>query len=303
MAQNPADYKVFYEQFSKNLKLGVHDHENAQNRPKLAELLRYYSSSGGDEMTSLKDYVTRMKEGQKNIYYVSGESKSAIERSPFTEACIKKGFEVLFMTDPMDEYAMQQLRDYEDKKFVCLSKEGFKLEETDDEKKKREEERAQFADVCKFFKSTLGDKVEKVILSTRLTTSPCVLVTGEFGWSANMERIMRAQALRDNSTSTYMISKKTMEINPEHAIVKALKDRIAKDSTDQTTRDLVLMLFDTALLTSGFAVEDPISYSNRIHRMIKLAITDAEEEEEVVPPSASAAAAAAAGGSAMEDVD
>lgn len=271
LSENADDFKKFYEQFAKNIKLGIH--EDSQNRKKLAELLRYPSTKSGEEMTSLKDYVTRMKEGQKDIYYITGESKKQLEASPFIESCKKRGYEVLFMTDPIDEYAMQQLKDFEDKKFVCLTKEGVKFEETEDEKKKKEEEKAAFENLTKLIKEILGDKIEKVILSDRIVNSPCVLVTGEYGWSANMERIMKAQALRDASTSSYMVSKKTMELNPQHSIVKELKKKADEDKSDKTVKDLVWLLFDTSLLTSGFSLDDPAGYAERIHRMIKLGLS------------------------------
>merc|ERR1712070_341182 len=195
IAENAEDFKKFYEQFAKNLKLGIH--EDSGNRSKLSELLCYHSTKCGDEMTSLKDYVSRMPESQKDIYYITVESKKAVETSPFIEKCKKRNYEVLFMTDPIDEYCVQQLKEYDGKKLVSVTKEGLKFEESEEEKK-----------------DILGDKVEKVVMSERVTESPCVLVTGEYGWTANMERIMRAQALRDNSMSSYMASKKTMEINP-----------------------------------------------------------------------------------------
>jgi len=271
IAENADDYKKFYEQFGKNLKLGVH--EDTQNRKKLADLMRFSSTKSGEETTSLKDYVTRMKETQKDIFYITGENKKQLETSPFTESCKQKGYEVLYMTDPIDEYAMQQLKDYEDKKFVCLTKEGVKFDESEDEKKKAEEEKASFENLTKLIKEILGDKVEKVILSNRIVSSPCILVTGEYGWSANMERIMKAQALRDSSTSSYMVSKKTMELNPEHSIVKELKKKADEDKSDKTVKDLVWLLFDTSLLTSGFSLDDPVGYSSRIHRMIKLGLS------------------------------
>jgi len=253
----------------------------------------------------LKDYVTRMKESQKLIYYISGESKSQLESSPFIEACKKRGYEVLYMTDPIDEYAMQQLKDYDDKKFCCLSKEGLKFDETDEEKKKREEEKASYEALCKTIKEILGDKVEKVILSDRIVSSPCVLVTGEYGWSANMERIMRAQALRDNTTASYMISKKTMEFNAAHPIVRALKDKAEADKTDKTVRDLTFLLFDTSLLVSGFALDDPAGYAARIHRMIKLGLC-VTDDDVAAEPEADAAADHEEGDdgqSKMEEVD
>eukprot|EP01119_Soliformovum_irregulare_P004488 TRINITY_DN1550_c0_g1_i1.p1 TRINITY_DN1550_c0_g1~~TRINITY_DN1550_c0_g1_i1.p1 ORF type:complete len:704 (+),score=282.69 TRINITY_DN1550_c0_g1_i1:73-2184(+) len=301
IAENKEDYKKFYEAFGKNLKLGIH--EDSQNRNKLAELLRYHSNKSGDEMTGFKDYITRMKEGQKDIYYITGESKSVVENSPFLEKLKKKGYEVLYMTEPIDEYAMQQLKEFDGKKFVSVTKEGLKLDETEEEKKKAEELKAQFENLCKVVKEILGDKVEKVVLSDRIIGSPCILVTGEFGWSANMERIMKAQALRDSSMSTYMTSKKTFELNPTNPIVDDLRKKADADKSDKTLKDLVWLLFETALLASGFSLEDPNNFSNRIHRMIKmgLSLDTTEEAPEVaddLPPLEEAS-----GSSHMEEVD
>merc|ERR1711959_447463 len=211
IAENQEDYKKFYEQFSKNLKLGIH--EDQTNRKKIADLLRFHSSKSGEDQISLKDYIARMKEGQKDIFYITGESRATVAASPFIEALKKKGYEVLYMVDPIDEYMVQQMKDYDDKKLKCVTKEGLDLDESEDEKKKREEEKAKFEPLCKLMKDILGDKVEKVVLGQRIDESPCVLVTSEYGWSANMERIMKAQALRDSSTSSYMVSKKTLELS------------------------------------------------------------------------------------------
>merc|ERR1712141_948118 len=203
------NYKKFYEQFSKNLKLGIH--EDSQNRTKVADLLRYSSSSSGDDLTSLKDYVSRMKENQKDIYYITGESKEIVARSAFVERVKKRGFEVLYMVDPIDEYAVQQLKEYDGKKLVCVTKEGLELPEYEDEKKRQEEQKAKFENLCTVMKEILDKKVEKVLVSNRLVDSPCCIVTSQYGWSANMERIMKAQALRDTSTLGYMAAKKHLE--------------------------------------------------------------------------------------------
>merc|ERR1712170_316871 len=302
LSENKDDYKKFYEQFAKNLKLGIH--EDSQNRKKLADLLRYQSTKSGEDSTSLKDYVTRMKEDQKSIYYITGESVKQLESSPFIEQCKKRGFEVLFMTDPIDEYAMQQLKDYEDKKFVCLSKEGVKFDETDDEKKKKEEEKVAFEGLTKLVKEILGEKIEKVTLSNRIVSSPCVLVTGEYGWSANTERIMKAQALRDNSTASYMVSKKTMEINPQHPIVKALKKKFEADGSDKTVKDLVWLLFETSLLTSGFSLDEPTVFPGRIHKLIKLGLSvDDTDDDTMAAVEAADEADEDEGESKMEEVD
>jgi len=283
------------------LKYGIH--EDSANRKKLSELLRFHSTKSSDEMTSFKDYVTRMKEGQKDIYFISGENRKSVENSPFIEGLKKKGYEVLFMTEPIDEYMVQQLKEFDGKKLINVTKEGLKLEESDEEKKKHEEEKTANENLVKVVKDILVDKVEKVVLSDRLVTSPCILVTGEYGWSANMERIMRAQALRDNSMQTYMVSKKTLELNPDHPIISELRKKADADKSDKTVKDLVWLIFETALLSSGFSLDEPHAFAARIHRMIKLGLSIDDNEEESVEADLPPLEDAGDEGSKMEEVD
>merc|ERR1711918_241635 len=303
IAEKKDDYKKFYEQFSKNLKLGIH--EDSTNRTKVAELLRFQTSKSGDEQISLKEYVDRMKEGQNDIYYITGESIAAVSSSPFLEALRKKGIEVLYMVDPVDEYAVQQLKEFDGKKLKSTTKEGLDIDD-EDEKKNIEELKAEFEPLTKLMKEVLGDKVEKVLVSSRMADSPCVLTTSEYGWSANMERIMKAQALRDNSMTSYMVSKKSMEVNPKHSIMTELKKKASADKSDKTVKDLLWLLFDTSLLTSGFNLDEPTQFAGRIHRMIKLGLSIDDDDEGLgdddLPPLEEVEGAADEA-SKMEEVD
>lgn len=291
LAENKDLYAKFYEHFGKNLKLGIH--EDAQNKTKLAELLRFHTSASGDQACSLKDYVSRMKENQKHIYFITGESKEVVANSAFVERLKKRGYEVIYMTEPIDEYCVQQLKEFDGKQLVSVTKEGLELPEDEEEKKKREEDQKKLENLCKVIKEILSGKVEKVTVSNRLVSSPCCIVTGNYGWTANMERIMKAQALRDASTMSYMVAKKNLEINPDHSIVEVLRQRAEADKNDKSVKDLVMLLFDTALLTSGFSLEEPEVHASRIHRMIKLGLGIDEEEtaptEEAAPVETSQA--------------
>merc|ERR1712158_10828 len=275
ICEDKDNFKKFYEQFGKNLKLGIH--EDSTNRKKLAGYLRFYTSASGDDFCSFADYVSRMKETQKDIYYITGESREVVATSSFVERLKKRGLEVIYMTEPIDEYVVQQLKEFDGKNLVSVTKEGLELPE--DEEKKKEADKAKFEPLCKVMKDILDKKVEKVVVSNRLVNSPCCIVTSQYGWTANMERIVKAQALRDTSTMGYMAAKKHLEINPDHSIVENLRQRAETDKNDKSVKDLVLLLFETSLLSSGFSLEDPAVHARRIHRMIKLGLGIDEDDE------------------------
>ena len=274
-------YEKFYEQFSKNLKLGVH--EDATNREKLAKFLRYQSSKSGETVTNLDDYIGRMLDGQDSIYYITGETLKAVENSPFLEKLKKKDLEVLYMVDPIDEYLVQQMKEYDGKKLVCVTKEGLVLKETDEEKAAAEALKTKTETLCKYIKETLGEKVEKVVVSTRLAQSPCCLVTSEYGWSANMERIMKAQALKDAGSQAAYMCKKTLEVNPENPIIVNLLEKVGKEVVDPTVKDIVWMLYETSIINGGFSLEEPSKFTSRIHKLIGLGLSLDESEVEVEP--------------------
>ncbi|KAH0786707.1 heat shock protein 83 [Histomonas meleagridis] len=280
IAENKEDFKIFYEQFSKNIKLGIH--EDSQNRAKLAKLLRFNSTQSPEELTSFDEYIERMKENQKGIYWISGESKEAVMNSPMLEYFRHKGIEVLFLTDPIDEYCFQQLREYSDHKLICITKENCEIDETEEEKAEFEELKKKFEPTCTKIKEIIGSDCEKVVVSKRLVVTPCVIVTGEFGWTANFQRLMNAQALRDNTMSSYMTPKKTLEINAKHPVIVKLANQLENES-EEKVKDMLSMLWDTALLSSGFTLANPAGFSARINRMVAVALDVADQLEELPP--------------------
>ncbi|KPM07599.1 inositol polyphosphate 1-phosphatase [Sarcoptes scabiei] len=253
-------------------------------------------------------YVSRMKENQKHIYFITGESKDIVAHSAFVERVCKRGYEVIYMVDPIDEYCIQQLKEYDGKTLVSVTKEGLELPEDEAEKARQEENKKKFENLCKAMKDILDKKVEKVVVSNRLVSSPCCIVTSQYGWSANMERIMKAQALRDSSAMGYMAAKKNLEINPDHSVIEKLREKVEVEKNDKSIKDLVNLLFETSLLCSGFGLEDPQVHASRIYRMIKLGLgideDDSVVEDEVIAEEPSPDSKAQAEDvSRMEEVD
>jgi len=284
------NWRTFYEAFHKSIKLGIH--EDQKNREKLVELLRFKTSkhNGEDDLSSLKEYVSRMKEGQKNIYFITGENLKAVKTSPFIKKLVKKGYEVLFLTEPIDEYMIQTLHEYDDKELVCCSKDGFEIETTEDDKKAFEELKKEWQPVCDKVKDLLAGKVIDVRITNHLDdTTPCVLTSDKYGWTANMERLMRAQAL--NSNQGMMMCKRILELNPDHDIVTGLKQNLVSDDKEKegAATKIIELLHDTVLIDSGFSIEEPGKYAQKIYRLIKLGMSgesdDEPSAEDVVPVS------------------
>ncbi|TKY57623.1 Endoplasmin-like protein [Spatholobus suberectus] len=276
--EKKGQYAKFWNEFGKSIKLGII--EDATNRNRLAKLLRFESTKSEGKLTSLDQYISRMKAGQKDIFYITGTSKEQLEKSPFLERLKKKNFEVIFFTDPVDEYLMQYLMDYEDKKFQNVSKEGLKLGKDAKDKELKE----SFKDLTKWWKNALSkDNVDDVKISNRLDNTPCVVVTSKYGWSANMERIMQSQTLSDASKQAYMRGKRVLEINPRHPIIKELRERVVKNPEDEGVKQTAQLMYQTALFESGFLLDDPKDFTSRIYDSVKSSLDinpDATVEEE-----------------------
>ncbi|KAH0915673.1 hypothetical protein HID58_030119 [Brassica napus] len=277
--EKKGQYTKFWKDFGKSIKLGII--EDASNRNRLAKLLRFETTKSDGKLTSLDQYIKRMKKGQKDVFYIIGSSKQQLEKSPFLERLIKKGYEVIFFTDPVDEYLMQYLMDYEDKKFQNVSKEGLKVGKDSKVKELKE----AFKELTKWWKESLaGENVDDVKISNRLADTPCIVVTSKFGWSANMERIMQSQTLSDAKKQAYMRGKRVLEINPRHPIIKELKDRVASHPEDKSVKETAQLMYQTALIESGFILNDPKDFAGRIYNSVKSSLKispDAVAEEEV----------------------
>jgi len=285
-------YVKFWKEFGKHIKLGVI--EDTSNKSRLAKLLRFHSSyTGKDEWTSLESYVSRMKESQKDIYFIAGESFEAVEKSNFMEKFKKKGLEVLFLVDPIDEYVTQNLPEFDDKKLVSITKEGVKFgDEEADDKKREELYKDMFKPLTSFMKDLYSSKVEKVVVSSRLESTPAMLVTSQYGYSANMERIMKSQAFSDQQKAAYMMSRKTMELNPRHPLVYKLLEKVKEDKEASENKDLAWLLYDTALLNSGFSMESSEEFSLRMYRLMQkgLELPDLELRADIEVPAEEAKA-------------
>jgi len=276
------DYIAFWKEFSKAIKLGLY--EDSSNRTKLGKLLRFFTSKSGDNLTSLDKYIARMKKGQKSIYYISGESKEAVEKSPYMERLRKKGFEVLYYIDPIDEYAMPQLTEYKGFQFAGANKENLKLDDDDVEEKKLKKMQEMYKKTTDWFKDTLGSKIEKAVVSNRLLETPVVLVSSQYGWSTNMERIMKAQTMGGgNDRSSSMVAQKTMELNPGHPLIKEIRTRVEKDSSDAEAKEMAFTMFDVALVQAGLTPSDPHNFASRLESLMRLGLGISKDEAVLDP--------------------
>merc|ERR1712054_460232 len=269
-AEDNEDYLKFWKEFNKAIKLGLY--EDSSNRTKLAKLLRFQTSKSGDNWTSLEKYISRMKKGQKNIYYISGETKEAVEKSPFLERLRKKDLEVLYYTDPIDEYAMPQLTEFKGFQFMGANKENLKLDDDDTEEKKLTKLQEMHKPLTDWMKESLGSKIEKAVVSNRLLETPAIIVSSQYGWSTNMERIMKAQTMGNQDRSSAMTSQKTFEINPAHPIIRELKSRVEADEKDTEAVDIASTLFDVALIGSGLTPADPADFATRLQVLMRLGL-------------------------------
>merc|ERR1712054_379378 len=281
-ADEETKYTKFWKAFGKYIKMGLI--EDAANRTRLAKLLRYATSKSGDKEISLEDYVANMKEDQKNVYYISGEDKDSLLKSPSVEKLLAKDIEIIFMTDSVDEYTVQHLTEFEGKRLINASREGLKLEEGDKEKKREEKYKELFKPLLDFSKDILGKKVEEVQISKHLVQSPVVVLSADYGWTAQMEKVMKSQAFADQSKFEFMKSKRMFEINPRHPMIVELNARIKESNADETTKDMIMSLYLSAVVAAGYQLmpEDAQDFSERVSRMVTAGL-GVEADAELAP--------------------
>jgi heat shock protein beta len=267
--EGESKYTQFWKSFGKFIKMGLI--EDAANRTRLAKLLRYATSKSGDKEISLEDYVSNMKEDQKNIYYISGEDKESLLKSPSVEKLLSMDIEIIFMTDSVDEYTVQHLTEFEGKRLINASREGLKLEEGDKEKKRDEKYKQKFKPLLDYVKETLGKKVEKVSISKHLVQSPVVVLSADYGWTAQMEKVMKSQAFADQTKFEFMKSKRMFEVNPRHPMIVELNTRLSeKPEGDDKLKDMVFSLYLSAVVAAGYQLmpEDAQDFGERVARVV-----------------------------------
>merc|ERR1711974_377294 len=278
---------TFWQEYSTNMKLGCI--EDAANRTRLAKLLRSLSSAG--PLTSLSSYVERMKEKQEHIFYMAGSNVEEVKSSPFVERLLKKGYEVIYLTEAVDEYAISALPEFEGKKFQNVAKEGFSIDgDTDGAKARKAEIAEKFEPLTKWLgDDALKDHILRAEVSERLTDSPCALITSKFGWTGNMQKIIQSQThskTQDMQRDYYLNQKKTLEINPRYPLIKELLRRVEDNPADKTASDMAVMMYNTATLRSGYSLKDTVNFAQQIEAMMRQTLgVDAdeqvEEEEEI----------------------
>ncbi|KAL6772183.1 HSP90C [Auxenochlorella protothecoides x Auxenochlorella symbiontica] len=262
--EDKEEYGKVWESFGKYLKVGILD--DASNQDALAKLLRFKSSNSEEGLTSIADYVSRMKEGQKNIYFLIASSPDAAKHAPFVEALTSKGYEVLYLTESVDELVVLKIQEFEGKTFTDVTREDLEIDESEEGKKESADVEAELKDLTSYVKKVLGDKVEKVVPSKRLTDSPAIVVLSKFGWSTNMERIARAQAMGDAQQAEYMRGRRILEINPNHPIIQSLKEKVSLDSRE--VKEQIQLLYDAASLSGGYDIDSPKDFADRIYSML-----------------------------------
>merc|ERR1712141_395114 len=281
-------YDAFWKEYSTNIKLGVI--EDTANRTRLAKLLRFTTSGG--KLSSLSEYVERMKDKQEHIFYMAGGSVDEVKTSPFVERLLKKGYEVIYLTEAVDEYAISALPEFEGKKFQNVAKEGFNIDgDTDAAKQRKEATKERFDPLIKWLgDDALKDHILRAETSERLVGSPCALITSKFGWTSNMQKIIQSQThskTQDMQRDYYLNQKKTLEINPRHPLIKELLRRVEDNPSDETAKEMALMMFNTATLRSGYMLKDTVAFANHIENIMRTQLgvdkdEQVDEEEEIV---------------------